>query len=154
MISSTSGPWAWTQGSTSTPTSLMHNFSFTSRLCQSCRIENLSKERPVDITRIIFGFTQIREAIDSTHRGILGTYTTTSRVNKARKKGMFDKNGGYSLPKALCIRGKVHKVIEYEGCCRIKSTKDLVVHKGSDVSNGTQPEEERMQGGQIIEATD
>ena len=25
-------------------------------------------------------------------------------------------------------------------------TKDLVVHKGSDVSIGTQPEEERMQG--------
>ena len=32
-------------------------------------------------------------------------------------------------------------------------TKDLVVHKGSDVSIGTQPEEERMQGGQIIETT-
>ena len=34
------------------------------------------------------------------------------------------------------------------------STKDLVVHKGSDVSIGTQPEKERMQGGQIIETTD
>ena len=34
------------------------------------------------------------------------------------------------------------------------STKDLVVHKGSDVSIGTQPEEERMQGDQIIETTD
>ena len=33
-------------------------------------------------------------------------------------------------------------------------TKDLVVHKGSDVSIGTQPEEERMQGDQIIETTD
>ena len=33
-------------------------------------------------------------------------------------------------------------------------TKDLVVHKGSDVSIGTQPEEERMQGGQVIETTD
>ena len=32
--------------------------------------------------------------------------------------------------------------------------KGLVVHKGSDVSNGTQPEEERMHEGQIIEATD
>ena len=33
-------------------------------------------------------------------------------------------------------------------------TKDLVVHKGSDVSISTHPEEERMQGDQIIETTD
>ena len=33
-------------------------------------------------------------------------------------------------------------------------TKDLVVHKGSDVSIGTQLEEERMQGDQIIATTD
>ena len=33
-------------------------------------------------------------------------------------------------------------------------TKDLVVHKGSDVSIGTQLEEERMQGDQIIETND
>ena len=33
-------------------------------------------------------------------------------------------------------------------------TKDLVVHKGSDVSIDTQQEEERMQGDQIIETTD
>ena len=33
-------------------------------------------------------------------------------------------------------------------------TKDLVVHKGSDVSIGTQLEEERMQGDQIIETSD
>ena len=32
--------------------------------------------------------------------------------------------------------------------------KGLVVHKGSDVSISTQPEEERMQGDQIIETTD
>ena len=32
-------------------------------------------------------------------------------------------------------------------------TKGLVVHKGSDVSISTQPEEERMQGDQIIETT-
>ena len=31
---------------------------------------------------------------------------------------------------------------------------DLVVHKGSDVSIGTQPEEESMQGDQMIETTD
>ena len=32
-------------------------------------------------------------------------------------------------------------------------TKDLGVHKGSDVSIGTQPEEEGMQGDQMIETT-
>ena len=32
-------------------------------------------------------------------------------------------------------------------------TKDLVVHKGSDVSIDTQLEEESMQGDQIIETT-
>ena len=36
---------------------------------------------------------------------------------------MVDKSGGYNLPKALCIRGKAHKVTEYEGCCRIKPNK-------------------------------
>ena len=61
---------------------------------------------------------------------------------------MVDKRGGYNLPKALCIRGKAHKVIENEGRCQIKS------NKGSDVSIGTQPEEERMQGDKIIETTD
>ena len=33
-------------------------------------------------------------------------------------------------------------------------TKDLVVLKGSDVSIGTQSEEDTMQGDQIIETTD
>ena len=37
---------------------------------------------------------------------------------------------------------------------RQNPAKDLVVHKGSYVSIGTQPEEERMQGDQIIETTE
>ena len=32
-------------------------------------------------------------------------------------------------------------------------TKDLVVHEGSDMSNDTQSEDQRMQGDQIIETT-
>ena len=67
---------------------------------------------------------------------------------------MVDKSRGYNLPKVLCIRGKARKVTEYEGCCQIKYTKNLVVHEGSNVSNDTEPEEGRMQGGHIIEATD
>ena len=55
---------------------------------------------------------------------------------------MVEKSRGYNLPKALCIRGKAHKVIEYEGRCQINPTKDLVVHKGSGVSIDTQLEEE------------
>ena len=55
---------------------------------------------------------------------------------------------------ALCIRERTSKMIEYKGHRRIKSNKDLVVHKGSDVSIGTQPEEERKQGDRIIETTD
>ena len=40
MIRSTSCPWAWTQSSRSTPTSSMHNLSFTSRVWWSCSVEN------------------------------------------------------------------------------------------------------------------
>ena len=34
------------------------------------------------------------------------------------------------------------------------SSKDPMVHNGADVSIGTQPEEERMQGDQFVEITD
>ena len=40
MIRSTSCPWAWTQSSRSTPTSSMHNLSFTSRVWWSGSVEN------------------------------------------------------------------------------------------------------------------
>ena len=55
---------------------------------------------------------------------------------------------------ALCIRERTSKVIVYEGPCRIKSNKDPMVLKGSDVSIGAQPEEETMQRHWIIETTD
>ena len=67
---------------------------------------------------------------------------------------MVEKAEDTIYQKALCIQGKAHKVIEYAGCYLINPTKDLVVHKGSDVSIGTQPEEERMQGGHILETSD
>ena len=54
---------------------------------------------------------------------------------------------------ALCIRERTSKVIEYEGRCRIESNKVLMVHKGSDVSIGTQPEVESMKSPWIIETT-
>ena len=73
----------------------------------------------------------VREGIGSTHRGILGTYTTNFGVNNTSSKVEHgSQSRGYNLPKALCIRGKAHKVIVYEGRCRIEP------HKGSGGSHG------------------
>ena len=46
MIRSTPSPWAWTQGSRSTPTSPMHTLSFTSRFRWSYSVEILSGKIP------------------------------------------------------------------------------------------------------------
>ena len=46
MIRSTSCPWAWTQSSRSTPTSPMHNLSFTSHFGQSRSVEILTGKSP------------------------------------------------------------------------------------------------------------
>ena len=46
MVRSTSCPWAWTQGSRSTPTSPMHTLSFTSRFRCSYNVEILSGKIP------------------------------------------------------------------------------------------------------------
>ena len=71
-----------------------------------------------------FEFTHIKESIGSTHQGILGTYTTNFGVNNTSSKVEHgSQSRGYNLPKALCIRGKAHKVIDYEGRCQIKSNK-------------------------------
>jgi hypothetical protein len=68
---------------------------------------------------------------------------------------MVDKSRGYNLPKALCIRGRTHKIFECEGHCQIIIHQmDLAVHKGFDVSIATQPEEERMQRHRIIETSE
>ena len=67
-----------------------------------------------------FGFTQIREGIGSTHRGILGTYTTNFGVNNTSSQVEYGyQSRGYKLPKALYIHENDHKVIEYGGHCRI-----------------------------------
>ena len=71
-----------------------------------------------------FGFIRFGEGIGSTHRGILGTYTTISGINNTSSIVEYaGESRGYNLPKALCDRGKAHKLIEYEGCCRINSNK-------------------------------
>ena len=74
----TSCPWAWTQSSRSTPTSPMHNLSFTSRVWWSCSVENFiwKNTRRVWLMKT-FEFTHVMEGIGSTHRGIVETYTTS-----------------------------------------------------------------------------
>ena len=120
MIRSTSCLWAWTQSSRSTPTSPMHNLSSTSRY-RRCSVEKLSREAPeeYDSWKLLasHGF---REGIGSTHRGILETYTTSFKSKYYQLKSrVWLSSRGYKLPKALYIHGNDHKVIEYEGHCRI-----------------------------------
>ena len=77
------------------------------------------------------GFKQIREGVGSTHRGILGTFPTNfrSKISIPRVEHGWGRRR-YNLPQALCIWGKAHKVIVYEGRCRIEP------HKGSGGSHG------------------
>ena len=78
MIRSTSCPWAWTQSSRSTPTSPMHNLSFTSHFRKSCSVEILSGKIPKEYDSWkLSGSHGLEKA--STHRGILGTYTANFR---------------------------------------------------------------------------
>ena len=63
---------------------------------------------------------------------------------------MVDKRRGCNLPKALCIREELTRWLNMRALSDNNPTKDLVVHKGSDVSINVQPEEV-MQGLQIIE---
>ena len=80
MISSILGLWAWTRSSRTSPTSPMHNLSFTALLKIIWTWRTIWWRTrwvwPVKIFRV----TQIKEGIGSTHQGILGTYTTTSGV--------------------------------------------------------------------------
>ena len=66
--------------SRSTPTSTMHNFSFTSLLKMFWVWKftwwNTRRVWPVKT----FGFTRIADSTDTTHRGILSTYTTHDRI--------------------------------------------------------------------------
>ena len=78
MIRSTSCPWAWTQSSRSTPTSPMHNLSFTSRIRWSCMVENyLVKYQKGMACENLRVHTVFREGRGSTQRGIVETYTTS-----------------------------------------------------------------------------
>ena len=87
MIVYTSRPWAWTQGSRSTPTSPKHNLTFTSRFDNGISVEsytwwNTRWVWPVKTSE----FTHSKEGIGSTHQGVLRTYTTNFGVNNTSSK--------------------------------------------------------------------
>ena len=108
MIGYTSRPWAWTQGSRSTPTSPKHNLTFTSRFDNGISVESYTwwNTRWVWLVKSS-EFTHIKEGIGSTHPGILRTYTTNFGViNTSSKVEHCWSSRGYNVPKALCIRGK------------------------------------------------
>ena len=128
MISSTSGPWAWTQSSRSTPTSPMHNLSSTSRVRLSCSVEILSSEAPEEYDSWkLSGSHGLEKAYVQPIGASYKHIPQVSRVNiTSSKVEQGWESRWYNLPKALCIQGKAHKVIEYEGQCRIKSIKGSV----------------------------
>ena len=122
MIRSASCPWAWTQSSRSTPTSSMYNLPFTSHFRRSCSVEILSRKIPEEYDSWKLSSAHIKEGIGSSQRGFLEHIPQTSGVIITSSKVEHGwQSRGYNLPKALYTRGKAHKVIEYEGRCRMKS---------------------------------
>ena len=67
---------------------------------------------------------------------------------------MFDKAEDTTYQRHYVSEERLTRLLNMEDVVGTNPTKDLVVHKGSDVSIGTQPEEERMQGDLIKETTD
>ena len=68
---------------------------------------------------------------------------------------MVDKNRGYNLPKALGIRERTSRGFWIRRMLLDDiTTNEPTVHSETDVSIGTQPEEETMRSHWFIEATD
>ena len=99
----------------------------------------------------IFGFTQIKEGICSTHRGILETYTTTfnSKYHQLKSRAWLAKSENRIYQMVLCIMECTPGFENMQEWSGNNPPKDLADLKGSNVSNGTQPEKERMQGIQL-----
>jgi hypothetical protein len=54
---------------------------------------------------------------------------------------IFEVKADDTIYRRYLYEGRTYKVVEYEGECRVWSNRDLAVHRGSEVSNGTQSEE-------------
>ena len=156
MIRYTSCPWAWTQSSRSTPTSSMHNLSFTSRVWWSCSVEKFylakyQKSMTHENFRVHTYYERHRFNPSRHLRNIY--HKLRSKYYKLERRALF-KNRWYNLPKALYTHGKAHKVIQYEGHCRIKSNKGTDGPQGIWCEHRYSTRGRRMQGDLIIETTD
>ena len=145
MISYTSCPWAWTQGSRSTPTSSMYNLPFTSRFDKGISVESFTwwNTRWVWLVKTS-EFTHIKEGIGSTRQGIMETYTTSfsSKCHQLESRAWLAKQR-IQLNKGIMYQGKNSQGDQmWRTLSDNNPTKDLMVHKGSDTSIGTQLEEE------------
>lgn len=67
---------------------------------------------------------------------------------------MADKNRGYNLPKALCIREELTRFQMLRTLSDNNPTMDLAIHDGVNVSIGNQSEEEGTQRHRLIEASE
>ena len=123
MISSTSGPWAWTQSSRSTPTSSMYNLPFSFRFDKGLSVESFTwwNTRWVWLVKTS-EFTHIKEGIGSTRHGIVETYTTSfnSKYHQLENRAWLRKQR-IQFAKSIMYPRKDSQVIEYEGHCRILS---------------------------------
>ena len=89
------------------------------------------------------GFTQIRDGIGSTYRGILGAYTTNfrSKQHKLESRAWLTK-GEDTITKGIMYLGKnLMRFFVYEGhCLMIKQLMDPAIHNEADVSINIQSE--------------
>ena len=76
-----------------------------------------------------------------------------SKYYKLERRALF-KSRWYNLPMALYTHGKAHKVIQYEGHCRIKSNKGTDGPQGIWCEHRYSTRGRRMQGDLVIETTD
>ena len=132
MIRSTSCPWAWTQSSRSTPTSSMHNLSFTSRVWWSCSVEKfyLAKYQK-SMTHVNFRVhTYYERHRFNPSRHLRSIYhKVRSKYYKLERRALF-KIRWYNLPKASGIRGKSSQAYLIWRTLSDKiRQKGLVVHK-------------------------
>ena len=87
MISATSGPWAWTQSSRSTPTFQCITFYSLLVFEEIVVLKIYLVKHPKSMTRITFEFTRIRKSIGSTHRDIFTKlYNTMTGATGTRLK--------------------------------------------------------------------
>ena len=118
MISSTSCPWAWTQSSRSTPTSSMHNLSFTPRfrkiVGQKIYLAKYQKSKTRGNSRVHTDYGRHKfNPSGHFYESIQPSAEDTSSKAEYRSQSRW-----YNLPKVFCIRENSQD-FGCEGHCRI-----------------------------------